>query len=81
MRKIAAFLYVMIFAFGEVWGYLKSGSWNIRDWGFFTSKYISIWWIFMGVAVTIVCGAKVILNKVVKDENERIKAEREFNGL
>lgn len=79
MRYIATFLYVMVFAFGEIWGYLKSGSWNIRDWGFFTSKYVSIWWIFMGVAVTIVIGVLWILRQMNKDENARIEAGRIFN--
>jgi hypothetical protein len=42
-------------------GYLKNGSWNIQDWGYFSSKYVAIWWIVMGFAVTFYCVAERLL--------------------
>ena len=54
MKKLIP-LYALVFSFGMGFGYLKNDSWNIRDWGFYSSKYVAIWWIVMGFIVTIYC--------------------------
>ena len=60
MKKLIL-LYTLVFAFGMGFGYLKNGSWNIQDWGYFSSKYVAIWWIVMGFAVTFYCVAERLL--------------------
>lgn len=60
-------LYAIIFAFGEGFGYLKNESWNIRDWGYNSSKYVSLWWIIMGAAVT----AWYVVAIVMDDQRKR----------
>jgi len=60
MKKLIP-LYAVVFAFGMVFGYLKNDSWNIRDWGFYSSKYVAIWWIVMGFIVTVYCVGEQLL--------------------
>lgn len=63
-------LYAIVFGFGIVFGYLKNESWNIHDWGYYSSKYVSIWWVVMGFAVTLYG----MVLAIVDDEKQRIKA-------
>jgi hypothetical protein len=69
MKKLFT-LYAIVFLFGEVSGYIKSGSWLIRDWGFYTSKYVSIWWIVMGFAATLYC----MVDAIMKDHKQEVEA-------
>lgn len=87
MRKLLAigtivFLYIMTLLFGITWGWLKSGSWNIHDWGHNTAKYVSIWWAIMGGLTTVLAMLFVglfffrdFLRRMAEDEKERIKAD------
>ncbi len=70
-------LYAIIFAFGEGFGYLKNESWNIRDWGYNSSKYVSLWWIIMGAAVTAWYVVAIVMDEHfkrnhLKDQSERV---------
>ena len=68
MKKLIP-LYAIVFAFGMVFGYLKNNSWNIHDWGYNSSKYVSLWWISMGCIVTVYCVAESFM-KSKKNERE-----------
>lgn len=63
-------LYAMVFAFGFGFGTWKNHTWDFSKWGFYSSKYVAIWWTVMGAAVT-AYRAWLAMNE---DENERIKA-------
>ena len=63
-------LYAIVFAFGYGLGTYKNHTPDFSAWGYNSSKYVAIWWIIMGAAVTIYCAIRYFIDKIIDDKEE-----------
>jgi len=63
-------LYAIVLAFGYGLGSFKNHTLDFSAWGYNSSKYVSIWWIIMGAAVTPYAAIRYFIDKIMDDKEE-----------
>jgi hypothetical protein len=71
-------LYTIVFAFGYGLGCIKNHTLDFAAWGYNSSKYVSIWWILMGFAVTGYCTGRYFIDKLMDDHQDEKEAFKEI---